>query len=234
MGIGDEKRDASHEAHDSNGESAGSDKPSVEPDGDLADAAPDAPPAPEDPSAAEPPPKGIAELCAAGVRFVQQKYGVPLDFTSDTLSLVDQYVRDARAEVIALPTSFDLVSSSIGAYFGEVVRRTYGGYWVRDAEPQMFCLGFSKVKLSFNPVGMMREALLRDAEEGWNAHLTLPPQDEAYVRDRMAAMSEVDEDEYYLPSTRFDAIALAFDAITGRMMGRGEGDKRFYPKDYES
>ena len=198
------------------------------------DLEPSAPDAPEDTSAQEPPPVIVAELCAAGVRFIQQKYGVPLDFTSDTLSLVDQYVREARAEILALPSSLDLIANSIGAYFGEVVRRTYGGYWVRDAEPHLFCLGLSRVHLSFNPIGIAREALLREPQEGWNAHLTLPPGDQAYVHDRMDAMSQVDEDEFYLPSTRFDAIALAFDALTGRMIARGEGEKRFFPKDYES
>ena len=224
MGEGDEKTDKADQLasdlHESQGENEDDELPPRE--------------AAEDPSALEPPPKTIAELCAAGVRFVQQKYGVPLDFTSDTLSLVDQYVRDARAEVIALPSSLDLIAGSIGAYFGEVVRRTYGGYWVGDAEPQLFCLALSRVKLSFNPVGIAREALLREAEEGWNAHLTLPPADQAYVHERMDAMTEVDEDEFYLPSTRFDAIALAFDALTGRMLARGEGEKRFYPKDYAS
>lgn len=205
---------------------------SEEGDDDLS--GPPTPDAPEDPSAQEPPPVTIAELCAAGVRFIQQKYGVPLDFTSDTLSLVDQYVREARAEIVALPSSLDLIANSIGAYFGEVVRRSYGGYWVRDAEPHLFCLGLSRVHLSFNPVGIAREALLREAQEGWNAHLSLPPADQAYVHDRMDAMSQVDEDEFYLPSTRFDAIALAFDALTGRMLARGEGDRRFFPKDYES
>ncbi|MEO9254668.1 MAG: hypothetical protein ABI305_03955, partial [Tepidiformaceae bacterium] len=77
-------------------------------------------------------PGNVAELCASCVRFVAAKYGVPLDFTPDTLSIVDQYVRDARAEVMAKPMSLPLVEASVGAYVGEVIRRVHHGLWRAD------------------------------------------------------------------------------------------------------
>jgi len=54
-------------------------------------------PQPEpEPEALPPPPPPVAELVAACMRFVASKYKVALDGTPDTLSLVDQYVREAR------------------------------------------------------------------------------------------------------------------------------------------
>src|SRR5690242_15308381 len=54
-----------------------------------------------------PPPPAIAELCAAAIRFVASKYKVSLDGTPETLSLLDQYVRDARTAVQERPESID-------------------------------------------------------------------------------------------------------------------------------
>src|SRR5262249_47023071 len=56
-----------------------------------------------------PPPERVAELCAACIRFVASKYKVPLDGTPDTLSLVDQYVREAREAARERPESIDIV-----------------------------------------------------------------------------------------------------------------------------
>src|SRR4051812_37136183 len=50
-----------------------------------------------------PAPAAVAELAASCARFVHAKYKVPLDGTSDTLSLLDQYVRDARQDLVATP-----------------------------------------------------------------------------------------------------------------------------------
>ena len=73
------------------------------------------------------PPAAVAELYASFLRFAASKYRVPLDFTEDTLPIVDQYVKDARAEITIRPETLNLVAASIGAYLGEVVRRRFGG-----------------------------------------------------------------------------------------------------------
>src|SRR5258706_7254899 len=77
-----------------------------------------------------PPPDKIAELAASAVRFVASKYKFELDFTSDTLSFIDQYVRDARSELLVKPEALDLLAATIGTYLGEVMRRAFGAGWV--------------------------------------------------------------------------------------------------------
>src|SRR5688500_10225097 len=71
-----------------------------------------------------PPPGPVAELIAACNRFIASKYKVALDGTPLTLSLLDQYVRDAREAVTERPESIDLVAPAVGAYLGEVMRQT--------------------------------------------------------------------------------------------------------------
>ena len=93
---------------------------------------------------AEPAPPAVAELSASCARFVLAKYAVPLDGTSDTLSILDQYVRDARAEVLVQPASLPLISATVGAYFGEVLRRAFASSWFASGNHDAWRLDFEE------------------------------------------------------------------------------------------
>jgi hypothetical protein len=179
-----------------------------------------------------PAPARILELSAACARFVEGKFGVPLDFTSDTLSLVDQYVRDARKEIVLLPSSMELISLSVGAYLGEVLRRTFGGEWEADADPSTYRLCFSNVYLWTNPIGMGREALSMEHEDGWNAHLSTRADDREALEARLKSLPQVEEDEFYLPTTRYDSVHIAFEGLRARAVERGQSEVRFTVSDY--
>lgn len=181
----------------------------------------------------EPPPAAVAELVAACSRFVASKYKVALDGTQDTLSLVDQYVRDARDAVKERPESLELVAPAVGAYLGEVFRQTFGAAWLAEGSHDTWRLCFRHVFLAFNPLGMAREALTLTEEAGWNAHLELDPVEREAVEERLAAMPEVAEDEYYLPTTRFDVISSVIELLRARAESSGTGDVTFEPDDYE-
>jgi hypothetical protein len=96
-------------------------------DDETADIEPPVEESPESPSQ-------VVELSAACARYILTKYKVPLDGTPDTLSLVDQYVRDARAEIAVRPEAAALIAASIGAYFGEVVKRAFGAEWFAEGD----------------------------------------------------------------------------------------------------
>jgi hypothetical protein len=178
------------------------------------------------------PPANIVDLVAACVRFVATRYGVPLDGTQDTLSLVDQYVRDARAEVAQNDQALGLVQGAIGGYFGEVLRQTFRGHWFTEGDPSGWRLDMETVFLTFNPIGMAREALTIESADGWHAHLELEAEDRAEVERRLALLGDVEEDEYYAPTTRFEVVEIAVDVLRARMTERGLGDVRFTAEDY--
>ncbi len=190
------------------------------------------PDAPDPDATADAPPK-VVELAAACVRFVAQRYGIMLDFSPDTLSLVDQWVRDARKELKERPEAEALVTSAAGAYLGEVVRREFGGRWFCDGDEDGWRLYLSTVYCAFNPVGMVREALLLQEAEGWHAHFELDPGEREGIEARLGALPEVEDDEYYAPSTRFDVVNIVVDALREDMRARGLADVRFTPEDYE-
>jgi hypothetical protein len=180
------------------------------------------------------PPPAVAELAAACVRFVASRYGVMLDFTSDTLSLVDQWIRDARAEVTSRPETEGLIVSAAGAYLGEVVRRRFGGEWFAEGDYAGWRLYLSTVYLAYNPIGMVREALILGPAEGWHSHFELDPGEREAIEARLAALPAVDDEEYYAPTTRFDVVSIVFEALRDGLRARGLSDVRFTPDDYES
>ena len=196
----------------------------------------DAPPTPDpgpDPDATADPPAQVAELAAACVRFVAQRYGIMLDFTPETLSLVDQWLRDARKDIEERPELAPIVQSAAGVYLGEVMRREFGARWFCEGDDSGWRLYLSTVYCAFNPVGMAREALLLGEAEGWHAHFELDPGEREGIEARLAALPDVSDEEYYAPSTRYDVVCIVFEALREGMRARGLGDVRFTPDDYE-
>jgi hypothetical protein len=193
----------------------------------------------EDPVAASPPPPlppppdRVAELYAACVRFIASKYKVPLDGTPETLSLVDQYVREARDAVKERPESIELVAPAIGAYLGEVMRQMFRAEWWAEGDYDAWRLYFSNVYLAFNPIGVAREAIVMEDAEGWGAHLTLDPGDRDEIEARLAAMPDVEEDEYYLPTTRLDVITGVVETLRAKAKATGTADVTFTKEDYD-
>ena len=194
------------------------------------------PPAEElgvEPTATADPPAAVAELAAACVRFVATRYGIHLDFDPDTLSLVDQWVKDARLELKDNPSLVDIVQGAAGAYLGEVIRRAFGATWSTAGEHSEWRLMMASVYCAFNPLGMAREALFLGEAEGWHAHFELDPGERELIEARLAALPEVDEDDYYAPSTRFDMVHTIVDALREMARATGRADVRFEASDYE-
>lgn len=179
-----------------------------------------------------PAPPRVAELCAACMRFVASKYKVSLDGTPETLSLLDQYVRDAREAVRERPESLELVAPAVGAYLGEVMRQLFRAEWWAEGDYDAWRLYFTNVYLAFNPIGMAREAITMTEEEGWNAHLTLDPGEREEIEARLAAMPDVEEDEFYLPTTRLDVVMAVVETLRARAEAAGTSDVTFSKADY--
>ncbi|HEY8079624.1 MAG TPA: hypothetical protein VIF62_36085 [Labilithrix sp.] len=180
-----------------------------------------------------PPPAPVAELVAAASRFVAAKYKVPLDGTPETLSLVDQYVRDGREAVRERPDALELVAPALGAYFGEVVRHAFGAEWFAEGAHDAWRLYFTHVYVSFNPIGLAREALTMRDEEGWHAHFEVDPGERDAIDERLRAIPDVDEQEYYLPTTRLEALTIVVETLRARAEASGTGDVRFTKDDYD-
>lgn len=179
------------------------------------------------------PPASVSDLASACVRFVASRYQATLDYRPDTISFLDQWLRDARSELTIRPEAADLIQSAAGAYLGEVIRRQFRGQWMAEGEPSGWRLYLSSVYCAFNPIGMAREALLLEPAEGWHAHLELDPGEREAVEARLEALPAATDEEYYAPSTRFDVLWIVVDALRASLRSRGLDDVRFSPEDYQ-
>ncbi len=180
-----------------------------------------------------PPPHAVLELAASCVRFVGSTYGVALDFTPETLPVVDQYVRDAQKEIGERPETVPLLAATVGAYLGEVMRRSFGAFWFAEGEHSAWRLYFTHVYLACNPLGMVLEALAPDEAEGWHAHFEIDPGDADVVAARLAMLPEVEAELFSMPTTRIEALTVVYEALRSHMESQNTGDVRFGPEDYK-
>jgi hypothetical protein len=74
-------------------------------------------------------PEPIIELVRACLEYVKRSLGTELDFTPETLPLLDHYLSEVREELAAKPELVELTAHAAGAYFGEVLRRQMRGFW---------------------------------------------------------------------------------------------------------
>ena len=76
-------------------------------------------------------PARVREYADQVVEYVRRALGVTLEYDSDTLPLLDHYLRNVPE---GQPAMLQLVVATSGAYFGEVVRRRLGGRWELGGE----------------------------------------------------------------------------------------------------
>jgi hypothetical protein len=185
--------------------------------------------------AVEPPaPDVIQDLARSCEDYVKKAVGVELDYTRDTLPLLDHYVAAVRDDVREREELRQLVAHAIGAYFGEVMRKTIGGFW-RMPSPNVhdWSVCARPVFLSINPMAVAFDALADGHEhDGPRSDLRVAPEYRSAVADRLAALPPVPEDEFFLLSTRLEAIEVAAAALKASMSADGYEDQEFELGDY--
>ena len=176
----------------------------------------------------------IVELSAACRQYVGSAFGIELDFSPETLPLLDHYVKGARADVAGRPQLLPLMARVVGAYFGEVARRHLGLFWYlpsADAHTWQVC-GRSAF-LSISPIGVAYDALTASGDHsGPSSQLRLSPEERDFVQRRLDSLPEVSDEEYYLLSTRLEILEIAADALRAQMQAAGCGDVEFDLRDY--
>lgn len=198
---------------------------------------------------APPPPQVIADLAASCVRYVERSLGVSLDYTAETLPLLDHYLAEAQKALVAQSeedpkaplTTLPLLVHTAGAYFGEVVRRRYPSWWrIEGDDPMAYRIELETAYLALSPMLFVYEALARglalhgDEAAFEAAQIEMDEEDQKAAAERLAEL-EVDAEEYYAPSTRLEAIDVCVDTIRTRRLAAGDPvEMALTPEDYET
>lgn len=154
-------------------------------------------------SAAPDCPPEVAEYAAQAVEYVRRAVGLPLEFDSDTLPLLDHYLRTVPDEQgdAAL-----LVAATAGAYFGEVVRNILGGAWQLIGDDASTWRLVLPGGLSFLPSRLVLSVILRDDGGEADPSFQAPPKMWPVLEEALERMGQVSEDEYYSVSCRLDTL----------------------------
>jgi hypothetical protein len=170
-----------------------------------------------------------AEACRG---FVKEALGIELDFTPETLPLLDHYIR-----IKATPTSEevrDLLTPPLGAYFGEVVHRQLAAEGVRwhapDDDYEHYRLEFEAFFLHFNPLGIALEVLVQDDAEGFGAHFQVLDEARAHLEAALSEREAVRAEDYYTFTMRYETLELVV-AVLRDQESRHAGQPRRFSRE---
>lgn len=147
-------------------------------------------------------PGKVQEYADQAVAYVRRALGMTLEFDSDTLPILDHYLRSVPEDQKA---AAELIVVTAGAYFGEVVRRHLGGRWELgdDAKEWRVVL---PAGLHFAPAGMAAAAIVQQELGDMDTALDAPPRMKTYLQAALERMGDVSEDAYFSLSGRLDTI----------------------------
>ena len=171
----------------------------------------------------EPVPARVREYADQAVAYVRRALGVTLEYDSDTLPLLDHYLRQVAT---GQPETVQLVIATAGAYFGEVVRRRLGGRWEATGDEPDWRVVLP-TGLNFSPAGFVASAIAQADLDDLDSELDAPPRMRPYVQQTLARMGEVSIEDYYSLCGRLDTLEHVHEvlvAVAAQMMGTATDD----------
>lgn len=187
-------------------------------------------------SPADQTPEVVEDLALGAFRMVKEKLGFDLDFTPDTLPVLDHYLQMLREEDGGQPddTLLGVVGPCAGAYFGEVARRSLPGlrWHAPSGEYREWRLECEHAFLCFNPIGMALEALLGEASSGFHAHFTLLPHQQAAVNRSLESIGTIREDDFYRLAVRHEVLEHTLSVL--ERIATDQDPRSFAPEVYAS
>lgn len=179
-------------------------------------------------------PLAVADLCQATGDFVERSVGIRPDYTPDTLSLVDHYATVARQELRRRPEVLDVTAQAIGAYFGEVVRRSLVGFWrLPSANQHDWQICGQAAFVAINPLGVGYDAVRLGTDHGGpSSQLKVAPEDRQAVEQRLATVPPVAEEDFYTLCTRHEVLEIVMEAVRSEAERRGYDEILYDEDDY--
>jgi hypothetical protein len=162
----------------------------------------------------------IEQYAAQAVVYVKRSLGIALEYDSDTLPLLDHYLRNLETTE---PGALDLIVTTAGSYFGEVVRRRIGGRWERsdDNDPKGWRLVLT-TGLQFSPAGFVASSIAQSDVGDFDSAIDAPERMLPYVEQALSRMGEITEVEYYSLCGRLDTVEHLHEvlvAVAAKLLG---------------
>jgi hypothetical protein len=177
-------------------------------------------------------PSPILQLAQQCVAHVENSVGIALDYSTETLPILDHYCRTQR-DSSQWPQGSRELAREAGAYFGEVLRRLFPCRWhVVDDALHEWRLEFEDCLLCFNPLGMVLELLLEGEALGWNAGFITDPAATAPLDEYLAGLPGVCEDDFFALTVRQETLDIVHDFLLRWQSRPGHRPPVCGPDDY--
>lgn len=179
-------------------------------------------------------PPQIQELTSSSLEYVARSVGMVLDFTPESLAVLDHYASTVRQESEKNPSLAAIVAPALGAYFGEVLRVRFDGFWrIPSANHHDWSLCSRVVFLAINPIGVGYDAAHGGEQHGGpRSALRVAPEDREYLDRRLATLPPVPEEDFFSFTTRFEVLEVASEALSAKMEEEGYGGTQYTEADY--
>jgi hypothetical protein len=184
----------------------------------------------------DPSPAHVRELAEQCARYVQRATSIALDFTPETLPVLDHYLRQILRQVSRTDEAVrGLVTPAAGAYLGEVVRGRFPCRWHAPEEDYgAWRIEFEEVFLHFNPVAFAHEAIMgADVVDG-GAGFGVLDQDRDAVHAGLEALGTIAEDDYFKLATRYEVLTTVVDRLVSQSLGVEGGPTCFSAEMYRA
>lgn len=166
-------------------------------------------------------PPQVREYADQVVTYVRRSLGVTLEYDSDTLPLLDHYLRSVADLGEDQLATTKLVIATSGAYFGEVVRRRLGGRWELTGNDAQWRVVLP-TGLNFAPAGIVAAAIAQADLDDLDSEIDAPPRMRPHVQQALSRMGEVSVEDYYSLCGRLDTLEHLHEvlvAVAAKMMG---------------
>ncbi|MDD9967170.1 MAG: hypothetical protein OXR73_13135 [Myxococcales bacterium] len=153
----------------------------------------------------------VTELADACVAYVKRSLQLELDYSQDTLPLLDHYLHEAANQARTNRTPEAVLAPLIptaGAYFGQLVVHQFPGcrFHAPGDDYGHYRVEFSPFFLHFNPLGIAHEVLLGEDAPGWHAHFAVLDEAKPVVEQSLSTSLALREQDYYSFSVRYETL----------------------------
>ena len=159
----------------------------------------------------------LTERCRA---HVHKRFAIELDFSSETLSVLDffveEMVKDENQGNSPKPgdarrmNMVQLFAPTLGAYFGACLLQQFGGRF-RHTEKDFtnWRFEFDSFFLRFNPAAVAASVIARKEIDGLSPALIASAKQMPLLQERFDAAPDIPEDDYFSFCTWFESIQIA-------------------------
>jgi hypothetical protein len=166
----------------------------------------------------DPTPPRVREYAEQAVAYVQRALGIKLEYDSDTLPVLDHYLRTVPADQ---PAALQLVVATAAAYFGETVRNVLGGRWELGTSSAEWRVVLP-TGIHFSPAGFVAAAVAQADLDDIDSEIGAPARMLPHLQQTLARMGELTVEEYYSLCGRLDTLEHVHEvlvAVAAQMLG---------------